>query len=223
MAELLQVVEPLIASFDPASPIFLIHRAYLMYLGIPVLVEKTHKELLHGHLGHSAHIQVRQHAGDVVQQDPVAPDDVEIFRGEIFFVVIQDIGNAVHRHSCLSGPGNALHDQVHFRGSADHCILLLLDRGDDLTEDRAFIPREILGQELVVSHHVRIKEVHQPVVSDLIGALALQIDLTGPFILYSITAVSGGVLIVNGCDGSAPVDDHGFKTVFRDADPAHIV
>ena len=102
LAEALQIMEPFIAPLDPCAAVLFVEGADVVYLGIPVLVEEAHEELLHGHLGYAVYIQVRQDAGDIVQEDPVASDDIEIFRAEVLLIVIQDVGNAVHRHGRLS-------------------------------------------------------------------------------------------------------------------------
>ena len=126
-------------------------------------------------------------------------------------------------HGRLSRSGDALYDQVHFRRSPDDGILFLLDRGNDLPEDRTFIAGKIFCQELVVCHYVRVEEIDQAVVCDLVGPFAFQVDLAVPFILDCIAAVSDRVLVVNGRNRCAPVYDHGFGTAVGDTDPSYIV
>ena len=222
-AEIFQIMKPLIASFDPDRFFIFPDVPDMVNIRIPVLIEETYKELFHRHLRDSVYVQIRQHTGDIVQKDPVAPYDVEVLRTEIFFIIIQNIRDAVHRYCCFSRSGDTLHNQVHLRRSSDHCVLFLLDRGDDLTEYRAFISGKILCQQLIVCYHVRVKEIDQPVVRNLIGALPLQVDLAGTFIFYSISASPCCVLVIDRCDGGSPVDDYRFGSVSGNADASDIV
>ena len=106
-AESLQVVEPVITPLDPHG----VFRSFVFRPRgmtdriegrIPVLIEQTDKELLHRHLGDSVYVQIRKYAGDIVQEDAAAPNDIEVFRTEVLLIVIEDIGNAVHRHCRLA-------------------------------------------------------------------------------------------------------------------------
>ena len=77
----------------------------------------------------------------------------------------------MHCHSGLTGAGGSLNDQVMLRLLANHFILLLLDRCDDLPQNRPLISGKIFGQELIVCHNIRIIKIPEAVIFYLIGAL----------------------------------------------------
>ena len=149
---------------------------YRVLFFVPVLVQKPDKKLLHRHLTDAVHIEFRQNAGNIVQQNVVASNDIEILRPEVLLVIIEDVRNPVHRHRRLSRTSHALYDQIRLRGSADNEVLLLLDRRNDLTEHRFFVLRQILCQQLIVRYHIGIKKVFQMVIFNLIRPLSFQIN-----------------------------------------------
>ena len=63
---------------------------------VPVLVQKPHEKLFHGHLPHAVYVQIRKHAGDILQQDPVTSHNVKILRLKPLLIVIKDVGDPVH-------------------------------------------------------------------------------------------------------------------------------
>ena len=87
-AEIVQVMKPLIASFDPDRLFIFPDVTDVVNLRIPVLVEKTNEELFHRHLGDSVYVEIRQYTGNIVQKNAVASYDVEILRTEIVFIII---------------------------------------------------------------------------------------------------------------------------------------
>ena len=129
----------------------------------------------------------------------------------------------MHCHCCLPRTGRPLYDQVHLRGTADHCVLLFLDRGNDLTQDSAFVSCKIFREKFVICHNIRIIEIKEPVVGDLISAFALQVDLAAPLAFDCVTAAPHRIFIVYGRHGSAPVYDGRFGTVFRNAHTPYII
>ena len=149
---------------------------YHVLFFVPVLIQKPDEKLLHRHLTDAVYIEFRQNAGNVVQQNTVASNDIEILRPEVLLVIIEDVRNPVHRHRRLSGASHALYDQIRLRGSADNEVLLLLDRRNDLTEHRFFVLRQILCQQFIVRYHIGIKKVFQMVIFNLIRPLSFQID-----------------------------------------------
>ena len=84
-------MKPSIASFHACGLVLFPDGTDSVKSWVPILIEESDKQLLHRHLRHSIHIQIRQDAGDIVQQNPVAPDNVEILRTEFFLIIIQDI------------------------------------------------------------------------------------------------------------------------------------
>ena len=114
----------------------------------------------------------------------------------------------MHGHRGFSGTGHSLNDDVRLRRGPDDRILFLLDRGDDLSQHRLFALGQILGEKLVVGHHIRIKEILQLVVFDLIGPFSFQVHLVSPVIFHLILTESRTVLVINGCHRSPPVNDN---------------
>ena len=70
---------------------------YRVLFFVPVLVQKPDKKLLHRHLTDAVHIEFRQNAGNVVQQNAVASNDIELLRPEVLLVIIEDVRNPVGR------------------------------------------------------------------------------------------------------------------------------
>ena len=204
-AVLIQRCKPLVRSPLPAVPVRLVRRTDPVLFFIPVLIQKPDKKLLHGHLLHAVHIQIREHAGDVFQQNPVASHDVEILRPKPFLIVIEDIGDPVHGHRGFSRSGNALHDHVVVRRTADDVILLLLNGGYDLTQHRLLVFGKVLCQQIVVSHHLRIIKIQKLSFLDLIGPLSLQVNFHPSAAGHRIAAFSQTVLIIGVGDGRSPV------------------
>ena len=77
----------------------------------------------------------------------------------------------MHRHRSLSGTGHPLNNEIYPGRLPDNGILLLLDGSNDLAQNRLFVSGQILGQQFIIGHHIRIKEVLQPVIFNLIGPL----------------------------------------------------
>ena len=200
-----QRLEPFAGPPLPSVSVRLIGRTDPVFFLIPVLIEEPHHQLLHGHLPHAVHIQIGKHARDVFQQDPVAPHDIEILRLKPLLIVIEDIGDPVHGNRGFPRSRHALHDHVVIRGTADDIVLLLLDRGDDLSQDGLLVFGKIPGQQIVVGHHLGIIKIQQLPVLDLISPLSLQIDLHPAAARHGIAAFSQSVLIIGVGHGRAPV------------------
>ena len=175
-AEIFQIEKPAASALYAVFLIRAVDGVYRVLCFVPVLVQKPDEKLLHRHLTDAVHIEFRQNAGNVVQQNAVASNDIEILRPEVLLVIIEDVRNPVHRHRRLSGTSHALYDQICLRGSADNEVLLLLDRRNDLTEHRFFVLRQILCQQLIVRYHIGIKKVFQMVIFNLIRPLSFQIN-----------------------------------------------
>ena len=81
---------------------------------------------------------------------------------------------------------------------ADDFVLLLLDCGNDLAQHRLFVPRQIFCQQFIVGHHIRIVEVLQLIIFNLIGALPRQGDIVFSLPLYGIRDIpQSGIDIVD--------------------------
>ncbi len=170
----LQIPKPLQFSLN-AVPVQAVCADAVFFL-VPVLVQEPYKKLLHGHLPDTVHVQVRQDAGDIIQQNPVAPHDIEIIRSEAFRIIVQDKGNPVHGHSGLSGTCHTLNDDIVIGRFADDDILLLLYGGHDFTEHSLLIFGQIFGQQIVIGHHLAVKILQELSGFDLIGALSFQVN-----------------------------------------------
>ena len=129
----------------------------------------------------------------------------------------------MHCYCCFSRSGDPLYDQVHLRRPADHRILFFLDCGNNLAEYGAFIFGKVFCQQLVICHHVRVKEIDQPVICDFVGPFPFQVDFTGTFIFYSISAFPYRIFIVDRSDGRPPVYDYRFRSISGNADASDIV
>ena len=105
----------------------------------------------------------------------------------------------------------------------DHVVLLLLDRRDDLSQHRLFIPGKIPREQLIVRHYIRIIEILQPVVLDLIGALPGQMNLITPLPLDRVRHIPQRGSIVDACDRRTPVDHHRLIRILCDDGTPDIV
>ena len=222
-AKLFQIMKPPIAAFPARRFVLLIHGSDPLNLRVPVFIEKPYKQLFHRHLGNTVHIQIRQNAGNIVQQNPVAADNIKVLRAEFFLIIVKNIRDPVHRHRGLSRSRHSLDDQIPLRRSSDHIILLRLDRRNDLSKHRRLVSRQILGQKLIVRHHIGIKEILQPVIGDFIGSLSLQIHFKRTFALYRVSTSSRIIFIINRRQRRSPVDHDRFRRLFGNADPPHII
>ena len=168
--------------FEPGSTSFLFlqsllrYRMNAVYFSIPILIQKADKQLFHRHLANPVYIQLRQDTGDIIQQNFIAPDNIKIFRAEILFVIIKNIGNPVHRHCGLPGTRHTLNNQIGLRRSTNHQILFFLNGCNDLTKHCFFAFGKVFGQKFIICHHIRVKEVFQPVIFNLIRPFSFQID-----------------------------------------------
>ena len=98
----------------------------------------------------------------------------------------------MHGHCGLAGARRSLYDHVVLGLFADDFVLLLLDCGNDLAQHRLFVPRQIFCQQFIVGHHIRIVEVLQLIIFDLIGALPRQGDVVFSLPLYGIRDILFG-------------------------------
>ena len=142
-----------------------------VFLAIPIFIQKSYKKLFHGHLTHAVDIQVRQDAGDIVQQDAIAAYDIEIIWAETFLIIVENIRDPVHGHGGLTGTCYALHDDVVEGGLADDFILFFLDRGDDLAQYGLLVFGQIFGEKVVVGDHFAVEIIKQLTRFYLVGAL----------------------------------------------------
>ncbi len=68
------------------GPLF--RRFHAHFLFVPVLIQKPDKQLLHRHLPDAVNVQIRQNARDIIEQNPVAPDDIKILRPVLRRIVV---------------------------------------------------------------------------------------------------------------------------------------
>ena len=81
-------MKPFSVSFLGILGIVFFQRMHAVILFIPILVQQTDKQLFHGHLPNTIHIQFWKHACDIIQQNPVASYNIEVFRSEIVSVIV---------------------------------------------------------------------------------------------------------------------------------------
>ncbi len=171
--EFFQIQEPFIAAFHAGIFIFRIQFYNTVNTWVPVFIHQLCKQLLHSHLGHAVHIQLRQHARYIIQQNAVAANNIKVLRAKHCFVIIKNIRNPVHRHCRLAGTCHALDNHIRSRRLADNLILFFLYRSNNFPKHSFFIFRQILGQQLIVCYNVRIIKILQPVRLDFIRTLPL--------------------------------------------------
>ena len=99
---------------------------------VPILVEKSGEQLIHGHLTDAVDVEIGENAGYIIQQNFVASDDIEPLRLEFPLVIVQDVGDSVHGYRGLSGSGTSLYQHIMFGIFTYYFILFLLDGGDYL-------------------------------------------------------------------------------------------
>ena len=189
---------------------------------LPVFIQKPDKELFHRHLTYTVDIKIRQDAGDVIKKDPVASHDIEIVRAEPLGIIVQDIGDPVHRHGGFSGTGYALDDNIMIGGFPDDFILFLLDRGHDFTEYGLFVLRQIFCQKVIVGDHFTVEIIQKPARFDFIGALQLQVYSDLGFAGRFVTAFAQSVLVVGVGYRCTPVDYNLVCGVLGDASFADV-
>ena len=97
-AEITQVQKPFVSSLTATDLVIFVQLAYGIFRWIPILIEQTDKQFLHGHLTDSVYVQIRKHAGNVIQQNLITANDVKVLRPKIVFIIIQNIGDPVHGH-----------------------------------------------------------------------------------------------------------------------------
>lgn len=117
----------------------------------------------------------------------------------------------------------SLYDHVVLGLFADDFVLLLLDCGNDLAQHRLFVPRQIFCQQFIVGHHIRIVEVLQLIIFDLISALPRQGDVVFSLPLYGIRDIPQSGIVIYAGNGCSPVDDLRFCRVIRNDTSADIV
>ena len=129
----------------------------------------------------------------------------------------------MHGHRGLAGTRRSLHDHVVLGLFADDFVLLLLDRGNNLSQHRFFVPRQIFRQQFIVGHHIRIVEVLQFIIFDLIGALPRQGDVVFSLLLHGIRDIPQRGIVIYAGNGGSPVDDLGFRRIVSNNASSDIV
>ena len=81
-------MKPLTFSFLRILFIIFFQEVKTIFPFIPVLIQQTDEQLFHRHLPDAIHIQFRQYPRNVIQEYPVAPYNIEIFRPEIIAVIV---------------------------------------------------------------------------------------------------------------------------------------
>ena len=135
VAESTEVFKPLLTPFENCCVTSLVERADGIEAVVPVFIQQTGEKLLHGHLPCPVHVKVRENGGNIVQKDAVTADDVEVFRTELFRIIVKNVGEAVHSDRCFAGSCNSLYKNVVSWRIADNGILLLLNGCNDFPQN----------------------------------------------------------------------------------------
>ena len=128
----------------------------------------------------------------------------------------------MHRHRGLARACHALHDHAVIGRFPDNFVLLLLDRRNDLPQNRLFIFCKIPRQKLIVCHDFRIIIVDQLCILDLIRPFEQKLDLHMLTIRYGVAAFSQSVFIVGIGHWRTPVCHHLVGGILCDAAPPDI-
>ncbi len=169
------------------------------------------------------HIQLRETACDVVDQNIAAAHDAELVGHKALLVVVHNIGDPVYCHRGLPAPGNALHEDVVKGAFPYDLVLFLLDRGDDIAEHGVPVLAQVLYQQLVVCRHIAVIKTLQTPPINVIGAFQVQVNAV--FAPFSVTAAVRNavcslpdlVFIVHAGDRRPPVHDRHICLVAQDA------
>ena len=208
VAKGVQRLKPLRCSPFPAARVRPVRRPDPVFFIVPVLVQKPHEKLFHGHLPHAVYVQIRKHAGDILQQDPVTSHNVKILRLKPLLIVIKDVGDPVHGHRGFPRSRHALYDHVVVGRTADDIILLLLNGSDDFSQHGLLVFCQILRQQIVIGHHLGIVKIQQPSILNFIGTLSLQVNFDPSASRHGIAAFSKSVFIIGIRHRRAPVHHH---------------
>ncbi len=155
----------------------------------------------------AVHIQIRKHAGNIVQQDPVASHDIKILRAETILIIVQNIRDPVHGYRGFSGTGHSLDNHIMIGRFADNLILFFLNRGYNLSQHSLFVARQIFGQQIIVGNHFTVKIVQKLSLLNLIGTFQLQIDIQRLSVRGLIAALAQTIFIIDIGHRRAPVYD----------------
>ena len=128
----------------------------------------------------------------------------------------------MHCHGRFSGTRHALNNDVRPRRAADDDILLLLDCRNDLSQYRFLVFCEVLCQKFIIGDDIRVEEILQHILFDLVRPLAHQIHLIGSLGAYRISAGSHAALVIYRCNGRSPVQHHRLGTVLCNSDSSDI-
>ena len=110
------------------------------------------------------HIELRQPAGNIVEQHVVSADNTELVRRKFRLIVVENVGNTVHRDRRFPASRHALHDNVTVGGFPYDLVLLLLDRGNNIAEHDVLILGKIFHQKFIRSHRIVVVVAEQPAV-----------------------------------------------------------
>ena len=114
----------------------------------------------------------------------------------------------MHGYGGFAAARHPLNDDVVPGLNADDLVLILLDGGHDIPEYRIGILGEIGLQQLVAGYKIGVVIILQPPVGNAVGALEFQHAGIADA-LTDVLGVSQLGIIIEVCDGGAPVDDHG--------------
>ena len=129
----------------------------------------------------------------------------------------------MHRYRRFPRACHPLHNQICFGRLPDNLVLFFLNRRNNFSQNCLFAFCQILCQQIVVRHHIRIIKIFQSVVFDLIRALSFQIDGKAAFVFYLIRTRPERIFIIYRSNRRSPVYNKRIRVAPRDAGTSDII
>ncbi len=111
----------------------------------------------------------------------------------------------MHGHRGFSRARHPLHNHIVIGGFSDNLILLLLNGGNDFSQNRLLVFGQILCKKLVVGNYLAVKKIQQLSAFNFISTLARQINRNIHIPRRPVAAFSQIVFVICVCHRRAPV------------------
>ena len=159
--------------------------------------------------------EVRQHLVDVLPEDGVDREQVDLLGPQVIALLIEKVRDPLQQDGGLAASrDSADHEHGHVL-TADHGVLLLLDRRGD----RLHLVRAAAGQRLqkhrILDRHLRVKEREQPVLFQVVLPAQLQVHVHAVPV-HHVERLAVLLVVVGLRDRRAPVDHQLLPRVLRD-------
>ncbi|MNX76997.1 hypothetical protein D3C86_1085170 [compost metagenome] len=196
------MIEPLRQSFRPVTRSFI----QTQYLGSPI-TECILLDVSHSKLG--------KHFGNIIDEHTVRRKNNHFLRGNLLFVLVQQVSQPMESNSRLPAPCHTLDDQRAVPARTNNLILLSLNCGDNVPKLIVLVLSQPIEQEFIRhsrSFFFRVKRIDHPF-KDLLANhdVALQVDesFDQPFRRLIRGRIPPGKRIEQAGYRSSPVNDHG--------------